>query len=312
MAETKAKTTYVKGKLYQIPCGDLQTDPNQPRKFFDKAALEDLTASMEKEGVLQPVLFRVGESGEPILVAGERRLLAAKDAGLKTVPAILIEGNYTQIALMENLFREDLTVMEHAEALELVRLELDYTQEQLGIFIRKAKSTVSEILSLNELPDKIRKECRSNPLISRKALIAIAKKRPARMIAAYEKVKERMAATPKTRGPKGKRKNWQEKFSAKYSELTRVIADMDIEIMDAAERDSAIARIRELQKTTDNLINKITSTKYVAAEEKKVTKKKPVAKPPAGKVAKKKTVTKPTAKVPPKKKTAAVKKTKAK
>jgi len=114
MPDTTA--TYEKGKLYDLPIGDLNLDPNQPRKSMDPQALEELTASVKRVGIIQPLLFRVeiGEIGghdaascppiSLILVAGERRFRAAQLAGLTTVPGICVEGNPSEIALVERSF----------------------------------------------------------------------------------------------------------------------------------------------------------------------------------------------------------------
>jgi ParB family chromosome partitioning protein len=122
--DTATAARYEKGQLYHIPLTDLQSDPNQPRKYMDSHALEDLAASIAQHGVLTPILFRQGvmvslsnqDQLEPILyvVAGERRCEAAKKAGLTEVPAILVEGKHGEIALVENLLRQDLTAVEAA------------------------------------------------------------------------------------------------------------------------------------------------------------------------------------------------------
>jgi len=103
-------TTYKKGKLYDLPIIDLTPDPNQPRKFMDPQALEDLAASVKLKGIIQPILFRVAADNPYLLiVAGERRYKAAQMAGILTIPGICVEGNAAEIALVENLQRQDLT-----------------------------------------------------------------------------------------------------------------------------------------------------------------------------------------------------------
>ena len=257
---TKQTPIFTKGTLYQITCADLQTDPNQPRKYFDPAAQQDLVNSFQKQGVLQPILFHVDKDGIPFIVAGERRLQAAKKAGMKTIPAILVEGNYSEIALVENLLREDLTAIELAEALDRIMKDQNYTQDQLTTIIGKAKSTVSEILCLNHLPDEIRDECRNNPLISRKTLIEISKKKkPKGMLTAYKKYQERISSPKKTRGQKGKRKSWIDRFASKYDALTAFVADMDLGTLDTPARNDLISRIKELKKTAESLIAQIQS-----------------------------------------------------
>lgn len=188
MEETQS-VTYEKGKLYNIALSDLYPDPNQPRKFMDPTALDELTASITKHGVLEPILFRAAED-LLYAVAGERRVEAARKAGLTTIPAIFIEGNHAEISLVENLLRQDLTAVEEAEALKGLMDGQKYTQEQLSTMIGKAPSTISEILSLNKLPQEVRDERRSDPAISKNILIEIAKSKQQRgMLSQYKKYK---------------------------------------------------------------------------------------------------------------------------
>jgi ParB family transcriptional regulator, chromosome partitioning protein len=284
MTESKSKSTYKKGELYEINVKDLQTDPNQPRKFFDQEPLDHLVASVQDHGLLQPVLFRVDQDGNLFVVAGERRVQAVKKAGLESIPAILTEGNPDEIALMENILREDLTTIEFAEALDRIMKEHAYTQEQLTGIIGKAKSTISEILSLINLPDHIRDECRRDPKVSRKALIKIAKKKkPQSMLKAYIKHKEKVATPPKPRGPKGGRKSLQEKFTSRYEEFMTFVTEMNFGPLDTHGRNDLISRIEDLKKTADILIAQIQKAPVKVTPppkpKKVVKKKKPVAKP---------------------------------
>jgi len=185
--------TYDKGKLYQLDLAQLQADPNQPRKYIDPQALEELAASIAQHGVLEPILFRVAE-GLLYVVAGERRVEAAKKAGLTTIPAISVEGNYAEIAIVENLLRQDLTAVEEAEALQALMTEQKYTHEQLAGILGKARVTITEILSLNRLPQEIRDECRSSSATARRTLVEIARKKQDRgMITAWNQYKDKVA-----------------------------------------------------------------------------------------------------------------------
>ena len=110
--------TYERNQLYNIKLADLQPDPNQPRKYLDAAALNELTASIAQHGVLEPILFRQ-ENGILYVVAGDRRVAAARKAGLSTIPAIFIDSkNPDEISIVENILRQDLTPVEEAEALD--------------------------------------------------------------------------------------------------------------------------------------------------------------------------------------------------
>ena len=166
---------YRAATLYKIPLEGVKPDPAQPRIHFDEEALEALAASLRQLGVIQPVLFRVNELGEAILVAGERRWRAAGLAGLKTIPALCTAGDPLELSMVENTLREELTAVELAEALGRLREQRGYTLEQLSALVGRALSTVSEILSLNRLPQDIRDECRSNPAMPRDILVRIAR-----------------------------------------------------------------------------------------------------------------------------------------
>ncbi|NJD37432.1 MAG: ParB/RepB/Spo0J family partition protein [Geobacter sp.] len=183
--------TYEKGKLYNLNLSDLQPDPDQPRKYFDEQALAELRASIEKHGILQPVLVRQGADGGLLLVSGERRYLASKLAGLQAIPAVFTDGEPTEISIVENLLRENLTAIEEAEAIERLRLEHNYTLADLGAALGKAESTMSEILSLNRLPAAVKDDCRNDPKTSRSILVAIAaQKTPEKMATLYTRYKE--------------------------------------------------------------------------------------------------------------------------
>ena len=171
---------YEKGKLYDISIIDFRKDPNQPRKYFDSEALDELAASIKKHGILQPVLFRPDEQGWLTIVAGERRIEAAKIAGVLMVPALMVDGDADEIALVENLQRKDLIPVEEAEALDRMMKNHNYKQEDLSGIVHKSQPLISDILSLNRLPQQIRDECRSDPTVPRAILIAIAKKKQER------------------------------------------------------------------------------------------------------------------------------------
>ena len=186
-----AGAVYEKGRLYTLPIGQIQPDPNQPRKYFDAEGLAELTQSIRDKGVLMPVLVRVEDGGNIFLIAGERRLKAAEAAGLAEVPALFVQDERPQeIALIENSLRQNLTAVEEAEAAGRLVDELGYTQDQVARVLGKKRTTVSEILSLNRLPAAIRDECRVNPACPRRVLVEIARKKQERgMLTLYEKYK---------------------------------------------------------------------------------------------------------------------------
>lgn len=189
-------TIYARGRIYKIDVGALQPDPNQPRTFMAPGALTELTDSIRKYGVLEPILFRRDEGGNLFIVAGERRVEAARRAGLTTIPAIYVESaNHQEISLVENILREDLTAVEQAEALEQLMVERNYNQIQLSEMIGKSQSHINEILAINRLPLNVRDQCRTNPNIPKYILTEIAKdKTEAGMTTKFEKYMAQQAA----------------------------------------------------------------------------------------------------------------------
>lgn len=170
-------TDYIKGRIYKIEVGLLQPDPQQPRKYFDPEALNELTASVRKLGVLQPVLFRRDDQGALFLVAGERRLIASQRAGLTKIPGIYVEGKYREISLVENILRENLTPVEEAEGMKLLMAEEGYSQTQLAEMLGKTQSSVSKTMTIANLPEDILAQVRGNPNIPKTMLLEAASAR---------------------------------------------------------------------------------------------------------------------------------------
>lgn len=144
----------------------------QPRKFFDEEAIDELAQSIKAYGIIQPLSVRRMSNERYELVAGERRLRAAKKLGLKEVPAIIVDitdKESAAIALLENLQREDLNYMEEAEAYFNLIKEHGYTQEQLAEVIGKKQSTIANKLRLLKLSHEVRVKLLENKLTERHA-----------------------------------------------------------------------------------------------------------------------------------------------
>ena len=190
MAES-AEVIYEKGKLYHLPIENFQHDPDQPRKYVDEQALSELMASIKKHGVLEPVLFRKGTDGGAMLVSGERRCQAAKLEGWRDIPAVYTDGDPMEISIVENLLRENLTAIEEAEAIDRLKTQHNYELSDLSATLGKSVPILSEILSLNRLPDDVKNDCRNDPKVARGILVEIARKKtPASMAALYQKYKK--------------------------------------------------------------------------------------------------------------------------
>jgi ParB family chromosome partitioning protein len=144
----------------EIPLAELESNPLQPRRHFDQAALEELAGTIRAHGVLTPVVVRRTAHGYQI-VAGERRVRAARLAGLTRVPAIVREASNAQaleMALVENLQREDLNPLEAAEAYQRLVEEFALTQEEVAQRVGRERSSVTNALRLLKLPRRIRED----------------------------------------------------------------------------------------------------------------------------------------------------------
>lgn len=132
---------------------------DQPRKYFDKEALEELSASIKENGLLQPILVReYDDGGRYQIIAGERRFRACRLAGLTEIPAIVLDRDdkaAAQIALIENIQREDLNPLEEALAYKSLKEEYDMTQEELSERIGKSRSAIANSIRLLDLPEEI-------------------------------------------------------------------------------------------------------------------------------------------------------------
>ncbi len=148
----------VSADLRQIPVELISANPNQPRRHFDEQALSALASSLAERGVLQPVLVRPLAGGTYELIAGERRWRAAQLAGFETVPAVVRphdDVESLEIALIENVAREDLNPVEEARACVMLTEELGLTREDLGRRIGRSRVAVSNLVRLLDLPDDV-------------------------------------------------------------------------------------------------------------------------------------------------------------
>lgn len=141
----------------KIPVNEIRPNPYQPRKVFNDEALKELSSSIKQHGVFTPILVKKSIQGYD-LIAGERRLRASKLAGLEDIPAIIVDFDdqeMMEIALLENIQREDLNVIEEAKAYEKLIQRLGYTQEQLAHRVGKSREHITNLLRLLKLPEDV-------------------------------------------------------------------------------------------------------------------------------------------------------------
>jgi ParB family chromosome partitioning protein len=149
-----------------LPITAISPNPNQPRKDFNDNALRDLSDSLRHSGLLQPLVVRRMGDGYQLIV-GERRWRAAKLAGIERVPVIVREASDSEsleLALVENLLREDLNPMEEAEAYQRLLAEFGWTQEELAQRVGRDRSTIANCLRLVKLPDLVQADLRAGRL----------------------------------------------------------------------------------------------------------------------------------------------------
>jgi ParB family chromosome partitioning protein len=153
--------------INRIPVGDIEANPKQPRRDFDETSLNELAESIKLHDIIQPVTVSRLANGKYRLIAGERRLRASKLAGIKDIPAYIRQANDTELlelALLENLQREDLNAMEVSLSYKRMMEELDYTQEQVAERMGKDRSTVANFIRLLKLPPDIQLAVRNGDL----------------------------------------------------------------------------------------------------------------------------------------------------
>ena len=253
---------YEKNRLYMVPLAELQDDPRQPRKYMDPVKLEEMTVSVKRVGIIQPVICRQDPATSRIYnICGRRRCAAARLAGLTEVPAIFIDGdNSDEVALLENVQREDLNLVDEAEALQLLMENHGYQQEELATVMGKSQPTISKVLSINRLPEEIRDACRQDPSVPQRVLFEIARKKQDRsMLTAFRKYQEkqvRIAARENADGaaPAQRKRTKAEAMVYNMSIWSEKIGDLEFPDYSAEDRAKLIEAMNAMKDTLDETI----------------------------------------------------------
>ncbi len=146
-------------KVQEVPIEDISPNPFQPRRSFNKEKIDELAKSIKEHGIIQPIILRE-KDGKYELVSGERRLKAAKEAGLEAVPAVvrdMPDQRQMEIAIIENVQREDLNPIEEAKGYELLIKKFSFTQEELSKSIGKSRSQIANTMRLLNLDSRVQK-----------------------------------------------------------------------------------------------------------------------------------------------------------
>jgi ParB family chromosome partitioning protein len=209
-----------------IPLELIEPNAEQPRTSLGN--IEELAASIREKGVLEPILVRQIAPNHYQIISGERRFRAATLAGLDEIPAIELDADdreTLEIALIENIQRKDLTAFEEAEGLLLLQQRFGYTHERISTVIGKSRTTVTETLLINEIPDRIRAMCREAGISNKSVLVQIARagdeeamEALVRRVAAGElsrdDVRKQTSSAPKKAAGRPKNFVWQVKDKA--------------------------------------------------------------------------------------------------
>ncbi|HEX9162789.1 MAG TPA: ParB/RepB/Spo0J family partition protein [Thermoanaerobaculia bacterium] len=159
-----------------IPLSMIDPNVEQPRSNLGN--IEELAASIREKGVLEPILVRSVAPNRYQIISGERRFRAASLAGLDEIPAIELEADdkeTLEIALIENIQRKDLTPFEEAEGFQLLQQKFGYTHEKISQVLGKSRTTITETLAINDIPDRIRAMCREAGIANKSVLVQVAR-----------------------------------------------------------------------------------------------------------------------------------------
>ncbi len=179
--------------LREIPLSSIVPNPKQPRKNFDEQTLNELAESLKSVGLLQPLVVRPLDKDRYELIAGERRWRAAQLAGLENVPVVIRAAEneqLLQLALIENLQREDIHILEAAEAYQILISEGGLTQDEVAQLVGKSRPAIANALRLLKLPDKIRKSLLGNEITEGHARAILSFETEAEMLSVHKKIIE--------------------------------------------------------------------------------------------------------------------------
>ena len=187
-------------KIALIDLDLIRPNPADPRKTQGTEGLHRLADSIQKHGLLNPILVRPEQDGTFTTLAGSRRLKACRELGHKTIPTLVIDGDPLQISLIENLVREELNPVDEAEALMELKVKGNFTLHDLSVIAERSESYTSEILSLTSLPETIKASVRTSEVQpTRSFLIELAREKdPKRLMKLWNSFQSQKTSTVKS------------------------------------------------------------------------------------------------------------------
>ena len=201
-----------------VPIEQLDPNPDQPRQAMGD--LSELMASIAEKGIIEPLIVRQ-QRGRFQIIAGERRYQAAVQVGVQEVPVIIRDvddGELIEIALIENIQRKDLTPFEEAEALDSLANKFDYTHEQLARRLGKSRTSITESLTLNQMPEEVKRLCRLADITSKSILLQVVRQAdPKKMVELVDQIAKTGMTRAETRKALAKPTTTRSKpFAYKY------------------------------------------------------------------------------------------------
>jgi ParB family chromosome partitioning protein len=248
-------------RIAAIELGRIKVNPNQPRKFFDADKLNDLALSLKEKGQIQPIVVRLDEEandGTYIIVAGERRYRASQLNGAATIECIVSKGDAEEIALIENLQRDDLKPIEEAEAIKRLMDARSYSQGQVADLVGASRVAINELLALTRLPEAIRAACRTSDKATKSLLLTIARmdgeEQQLAAWARFESGDETISTVKKARDAKAG------KSSDEYAELAKRIEQFakQLQKMGAPTTDQ-LATITKAKRALDKALKTLSN-----------------------------------------------------
>tara|TARA_B100001540_G_C15646915_1_gene569268 strand:- start:47 stop:910 length:864 start_codon:yes stop_codon:yes gene_type:complete len=185
-----------------IPLSKIRPNKNQPRKDFDSQKMEELTLSIKEKGILQPIAVRELKDGLYEIIAGERRYRAAKEIGLKSIPAYVIsinkEAEVMEYALIENIQRDNLNPIEASEGFEVLRNKYRLSQKEIAKRVGKSRSVIANSLRLLNLPNSIKDDVREHRISTGHAILLLSLKSKTKMLAVCNRIKNKKISVRET------------------------------------------------------------------------------------------------------------------
>ncbi len=180
--------------INEVPTDSIKANPNQPRREFDPTALEELAESIKQIGIIQPITLRLMEDGTYQIIAGERRWRASQMAGLTSIPAYIRtadDENVMQMALVENIQREDLNAIEIALAYQNLIEQYDLTQDKLSEKVGKNRATIANYLRLLKLPAQVQMALQKREVDQGHARALLGLNKPSLQVKLFSEIKEK-------------------------------------------------------------------------------------------------------------------------